>query len=94
MLDYKDAGELLMMLEPVVYNYKRIPNEERLGFISEDVPEIISSTDRKGLNSMDIVAVLTKVVQQQLKDAEEQKKVIAELENRIREMEKRQMPDE
>ena len=35
------------------------------GFIAEEVPELISTKDRKGLSSMDIVAVLTKVVQEQ-----------------------------
>jgi hypothetical protein len=34
-----------------------------VGFIAEDVPELVATKDRKGLSPMDIVAVLTKVVQ-------------------------------
>ncbi len=44
-----------------------------MGFIAEDVPELVANKDRKGLSPMDIVAVLTKVVQRQQKDIEELK---------------------
>ena len=36
-----------------------------MGFISEDAPEPVATKDRKGVNPMDIVTVLTKVVQEQ-----------------------------
>jgi len=52
-------------MTPVRYNYKVDAAEERVGFIAEDVPELVATGDRKGLSSMDIVAVLTRVVQQQ-----------------------------
>ena len=39
--------------------------ERHVGFIAEDVPELVATKDRKGLSPMDIVAVLTKVVQEQ-----------------------------
>ncbi len=44
-----------------------------MGFIAEDVPELVATKDRKGLSPMDIVAVLTKVVQRQQKEIEELK---------------------
>jgi len=39
--------------------------EEYVGFIAEDVPDLVANRDRETLSSMDIVAVLTKVVQSQ-----------------------------
>jgi hypothetical protein len=59
-----DAAQALASLEPVTFKYK-VNNESHVGFIAEDVPDLVASADRKGLGSMDIVAVLTKVVQQQ-----------------------------
>ena len=36
-----------------------------IGFIAEDVPELVATPDRKGLSAMDMVGVLTKAVQEQ-----------------------------
>ncbi|MGA2463993.1 MAG: hypothetical protein ABSH06_06520 [Thermodesulfobacteriota bacterium] len=36
-----------------------------MGFVAEDVPDLIATKDRKELSPMDIMAVLTKVVQDQ-----------------------------
>jgi hypothetical protein len=55
----------LERLEPVQFNYKTDTVEQHVGFIAEDVPDIVASSDRKGLSSMDIVAVLTRVIQAQ-----------------------------
>ena len=52
-----------------------------MGFIAEDVPDLVAAKDRKTLNPLDIVAVLTKVVQKQ-------QKVISKLEKRVAELEK------
>jgi hypothetical protein len=72
----EEALAALADLEPVRFNYKQDESEEYVGFIAEDVPGLVASTDRSSLSTMDIVAVLTKVVQQQ-----QQK--IAELEDRL-----------
>ena len=37
------------------------------GFIAEDVPDLVATGDRKGLSSMEMTAVLVKVVQKQQK---------------------------
>jgi hypothetical protein len=66
----------LTALKPVTFSYKREPAESYAGFIAEDVPELVATNDRKSLAPMDIVAVLTKVVQ-------EQQKLIEDLNNRI-----------
>ena len=69
-LEAEEALETLNALEPVKYKYKNAREEKHIGFIAEDVPDLVATKDRKGLSSMDIVAVLTKVVQQQQKRIE------------------------
>ena len=74
MLD--EALETLAQLKPVKYYYKADSTDQHLGFIAEDVPDLVATKDRKGLSSMDIVALLTKVVQQQQDQLLAQEKVI------------------
>jgi hypothetical protein len=81
-LTSEDALEAFEKLEPVKFNYKADKEEKYLGFIAEDVPELVAMKDRKGLNTMDVVAVLTKVVQ-------EQQKTISELRERVGKLEKK-----
>jgi len=82
-LSTEEALNAFQMLEPVKYRYKADSKKDlQIGFIAEDVPEIVASADRKSLNSMDIVAVLTKVVQ-------EQNKIIKDLSERLDSVEKR-----
>ena len=64
-LTLKDAIVALKELRPTRFNYKVDKEDEYLGFIAEDVPELVATKDRKGLSAMDIVAMLTKVVQEQ-----------------------------
>ena len=80
-LTTEDAIETLERLNPVRYNYKMDKEDKHVGFIAEDVPELIATRDRKGLSPMDIVAVLTKVVQ-------EQRKTISELSEKVDSLEK------
>ncbi len=61
------AMDALKNLNPVVYNYKTDTEQKHVGFIAEDVPDLVAMKDRKSLTPMDIVAVLTKVVQEQSK---------------------------
>jgi hypothetical protein len=76
-LGVEEAIETVMNLEPVTYKYKMLKDKNTyVGFIAEDVPDLVAIEGRKGLSSMDIVAVLTKVLQ-------EQQKQIEELENKI-----------
>ena len=65
-----DALAALAELQPVQFNYKNDGQENYVGFIAEDVPELLATADRKGLSAMDIVAVLTKVVQAQQRQIE------------------------
>jgi len=59
------ATSALMALQPVVFNYSNEADEDYIGFIAEDVPELVATRQRDALSTMDIVAVLTRVVQQQ-----------------------------
>jgi hypothetical protein len=77
------AFKALEVLEPVEYNYKVMPNDPKVGFIAEDVPELVAAPEREGLSALDIVAVVTKVVK-------EQQKTIDTLNHRIDELEKAQ----
>jgi TolA-binding protein len=45
---------------------------------ARDVPDLVATKDRKGLSPMDIVAVLTKVVQEKSKVIEEQQQSLEE----------------
>ncbi len=61
----EDAIAAFHKLQPVTYNYKTDKKESYVGFIAEDVPELVAINSRDGLSAMDMVAVLTKVVQEQ-----------------------------
>ena len=65
------------------FSYKTSSDERHLGFIAEDVPELVATKDKKGMSSMDVVAVLTKVPQ-------EQQETIARLSKKMDEFEKTQ----
>jgi len=88
-LSLEEARNALDELNPVKFNYKEDEQEENLGFIAEDVPELVASKDRKGMSPMDVVAVLTKVVQEQQKSIQEQQKTISELKEKIIQLEKK-----
>jgi hypothetical protein len=81
-LNTDEAMEALTGLNPVKYNYKEQKEEARVGFIAEDVPELVAMNGRKNLGTVDILAVLTKVVKEQQKTIDELKKKVAELEKK------------
>jgi hypothetical protein len=70
-ITFEQALQALTELQPVQYRYKNNDPETYVGFIAEDVPDLVAMDDRKSLSTMDIVAVLTKVVQEQQKRIEE-----------------------
>jgi hypothetical protein len=86
----KDAMETLKDLNPVRFKYKADNSgDEHVGFIAEDVPELVATQDRKGLSPMDITAVLTKVVQEQQTMLKEQQEVISALSAKVKSLEDR-----
>lgn len=74
-LSTEEANKTLQELNPVKYNYKTDKEDKHVGFIAEDVPDLVATKDRKGLSPMDIVAVLTKVVKEQQKTIAEQRSI-------------------
>jgi Chaperone of endosialidase len=68
-LTLQEAMKVLHGLNPVKFQYKADPNQNvNVGFIAEDVPDLLATSDRKGLSTMDVVAVLTKVIQEQQRE--------------------------
>lgn len=78
-LSTETAEDTLEKLTPVTYAYKAAPGEHHVGFIAEDVPDLVATSDHKGMSPMDVVAVLTKVVQEQQKTIAELKAEVGEL---------------
>jgi hypothetical protein len=92
-----EAFKAIEGLQPVKYNFKRDASKDpKVGFVAEEVPDLVATKDRKNLSPLEIVAVLTKVVQEQQKLISDQRKafsdqnaVIAMLAEKIDELERR-----
>lgn len=78
-LDSRKADEALKQLTPVEFVYNDDESQEkRIGFIAEDVPEIVANADRQSVPIMDVVALLTRVVKDQQQTINDHRKVIDE----------------
>lgn len=75
-LDPNKASTALRQLTPVEFVYKDDATAEpRVGFIAEDVPDLVAEPDRKSVPVMDVVALVTRVVKDQQQTIEELKQV-------------------
>ncbi len=82
-LSTEEALVTFNKLDPVTFTYKSENNgQQHVGFIAEEVPDLVATPDRKGLSAMDIAAVLTRVVQQQ-------NKMISELTEKVKRLEEK-----
>ena len=73
-----EAMTTLQNLTPVKYDYKGEKTfRQNLGFIAEDMPDNLSSEDRKSISPFEVVPILTRV-------AKEQQRVIDELQETVR----------
>jgi Chaperone of endosialidase len=92
-LDAAEATEALAGLQPVKFRYKE-QTKENLGFIAEDVPALVAMEGRKSIAPMDLIALLTRVVQEQQKtiDAlrQEQQQALAALGEKVAHLERQQ----
>ncbi|MBD2037671.1 tail fiber domain-containing protein [Leptolyngbya sp. FACHB-321] len=87
-LSMEEATEALHGLNPVRFSYKTdAEGSLHTGFIAEDVPDLLASLDRKSVGPLDVVAVLTKVVQ-------EQQGAIAAMTERLQQLETRLQADD
>ena len=82
-LTVAEASQALESLDPVRFYYKAEKEEEYLGFIAEEVPELVATRDKKHMVDMDVIAVLTKVVQEQRKTIKNQENEISGLNERL-----------
>ena len=74
-LDLGKARAAIRQLTPVEFIYNEDESgEKQVGFIAEDVPDLVANADRQSVPIMDIVATLTRVVkdQQQTIDGQNQ----------------------
>ncbi len=78
-LSSEDAIQALKGLQSVTYEFKRDEeNTQRVGFIAEDVPALLATKDKKTVDSLQIISVLTKVAQLQNKALQVQEKSLQE----------------
>lgn len=62
-LSGSEAIDLVTDLEAIHFNYLTDSDQPRLGFVAEEVPEVFSAADRKGVDPMGIAAALSRLVQ-------------------------------
>ncbi len=93
-LDMTAALDVLEDLQPVSYRLNEYPDESTLGFIAEDLPELVASDARDTVNPMEIVAVLTRALQAQQQLIENQRQEVIHLEGRIFDLEQALSGDE
>jgi len=74
-------------LQAVRYRLEAQPEEPTLGFIAEQVPDLVASPDRKTIEPMKIVAALTGAAQAQGEALEVRQREAAELEARLERLE-------
>lgn len=86
-LTAEDALQALADLRPVTYAYKADEAEKHVGFIAEEVPNLVASKDRMTLGALDIVAVLTKAVQEKSRLIDEQHEMLETLAARVAHLE-------
>jgi len=87
-LGVAESQAALEQLVPVKYSYKVEQGERHVGFIAEDVPELVATKDRKAVGAMDVVGVLTKVMQEQQKTLFEYQKSLTEQQRVIADQDK------
>ncbi|MCL6457713.1 MAG: tail fiber domain-containing protein [Gorillibacterium sp.] len=83
-LPVKRALELLNKLKPVTFNYKADQAKRKnIGFIAEEVPDVFATSDHKSVVLMDIIGVLTTVVQKQQKETLDMQKQVKALHEQV-----------
>ncbi|MGA7370092.1 MAG: tail fiber domain-containing protein [Nitrososphaeraceae archaeon] len=79
-----EAYDLVSKLEPVKFSYKSDPEKnKKIGFISEKVPDIVSSEDHKQVKFMQILSAVTKVVKEQQTTIDLLSHELSELKNKV-----------
>ncbi len=87
-LTSQEAIETIQKLNPVTYNYKIDKTDNHVGFIAEDVPDLVAEKGRKGLTAMPVTAVLTAVLKKQKHDIEQGQNELNILKEQLRNLDK------
>ena len=74
-------------MNEIEYHYTGKQRQDQSDLLVPYVPDLVATKDRKGLSAMDIVAVLTKVVQEQKETVEKQQAVINTLTEKLAQLE-------
>lgn len=65
-LSTEESQKTLAELHPVKYNYRVDDSQSlTLGFIAEDTPNLLVTSDRQAVKTMDITAILVQIVKEQ-----------------------------
>lgn len=86
-LQPEDALEALDQITPVEFRYLAEPEQGRIGFIAEDLPDLVAERDRRSASAMDLVALLTAVVKEQRTTIARQEQLLGELAGRVSQLE-------
>ncbi|GAB4180478.1 MAG: hypothetical protein Fur006_14650 [Coleofasciculaceae cyanobacterium] len=89
-LSSQETAEILKSISPVKYSYKA--DQEHLvhaGFISEEMPELVTSSDRKSINLVDLISILTKAVQDDRKTIQRLVNVVNQQNSQIKSLTER-----
>lgn len=81
-LDGEEAVQLVSQLTPVRFAYKTEPDSPHFGFVAEDTPAPFAP-DGKSVSLMDVLAAVTRVVQDQQEKLDQQQRVIQSLTERL-----------
>ena len=86
-LDSETAMNAFNRMQTVTYNFKKDASKEHMvGFIAEDVPQLVATKDRKTVDPLKIVALLNAVVHEQQEMLKTQAEKISELEKNQQEL--------
>ncbi len=77
------AVKAVLDLHPVTYRGRQESDETYVGFIAEEVPDLVAMNGRKGIAAIEVAAVLTKVIQEHQKTIQEQRTAIENLGTRL-----------
>ncbi|WP_413173192.1 DUF6519 domain-containing protein [Anabaena azotica] len=97
-LSSQEVTEILRTIKPIKFNYKNsVDKDIHAGFLSENVPSLLTSPDNTAISPVDIVAVLTKAVKDQdikisllLNALRDQRTQIATLMDKVRMLESKE----
>jgi hypothetical protein len=91
--NYHEAKEILHALAPIKFCFiADITNKTQIGFIAEDVPDVLATADRKGISPMSMIGVLVQVVKEHQKSIGLLEKTVESIESKLKSVRGRRTP--